>query len=314
MTATNQPYSLAELMICAASEAFADDGEVLATGIGVLQRLAASLAMLNSNAELMMTDSEAFMVAEPVPLGPRGGYQPKFDSWMGFSRIFDNVWSGKRHALVGPVQIDRFGHPSRRRGAAEALLDQAAQVVFIDTQHAAELHTIDGMRRKQHVAHANAAWHRLGLRLDVVVPAQVVEMIDRLADVDHRQRLLHPRIDQAADERIGDDLSLLLDDDLLQIDVAAHGGHRPAGPPDRRPPRDQERARSDEHAGLLEFAMTDLRESFENVFDVALGKLVTDELGDVLDDCGLRELGCHVMISFFRARNSLKPSTESRTL
>lgn len=109
MTATNQPYSLAELMICAASEAFADDGEVLATGIGVLQRLAASLAMLNSNAELMMTDSEAFMVAEPVPLGPRGGYQPKFDSWMGFSRIFDNVWSGKRHALVGPVQIDRFG-------------------------------------------------------------------------------------------------------------------------------------------------------------------------------------------------------------
>lgn len=109
MTATKQPYSLAELMICAASEAFTGDGEVLATGIGVLQRLAASLAMLNSNAELMMTDSEAFMVAEPVPVGPRGGYQPKLDSWMGFSRIFDNVWSGKRHALVGPVQIDRFG-------------------------------------------------------------------------------------------------------------------------------------------------------------------------------------------------------------
>lgn len=109
MTATKQPYSLAELMICAAAEAFADDGEVLATGIGVLQRLAASLAMLNSNARLMMTDSEAFMVAEPVPLGPRDGYQPRYDSWMGFSRIFDNVWSGHRHALVGPVQIDRYG-------------------------------------------------------------------------------------------------------------------------------------------------------------------------------------------------------------
>lgn len=109
MTATKQPYSLAELMICAAAEAFADDGEVLATGIGVLQRLAASLAMLSTNTRLMMTDSEAFMVAEPVPLGPRDGYQPRYDSWMGFSRIFDNVWSGKRHALVGPVQIDRFG-------------------------------------------------------------------------------------------------------------------------------------------------------------------------------------------------------------
>lgn len=109
MTESNNAYSLAELMICAAAEAFAEDGEVLATGIGVLQRLAASLAMLSSNPALMMTDSEAFLVAEPVPLGPRNGYQPRFDSWMGFSRIFDNVWSGRRHALVGPTQIDRFG-------------------------------------------------------------------------------------------------------------------------------------------------------------------------------------------------------------
>jgi glutaconate CoA-transferase subunit B len=107
MTATS--YSLAELLICAASEAWRDDGEVLATGIGVIPRLAASLSMLSSNPTLLMTDSEAFMVGEPVPLGARNGYQPRLDSWMGFSRIFDNVWGGKRHALVGPTQIDRFG-------------------------------------------------------------------------------------------------------------------------------------------------------------------------------------------------------------
>ena len=28
---------------------------------------------------------------------------------MGFSRVFDNLWGGKRHALVGPSQIDRYG-------------------------------------------------------------------------------------------------------------------------------------------------------------------------------------------------------------
>ena len=28
---------------------------------------------------------------------------------MGFSRIFDNLWGGKRHAMVGPTQIDQFG-------------------------------------------------------------------------------------------------------------------------------------------------------------------------------------------------------------
>ncbi len=102
-------YTLTELLICAASTAWIDDGEVLATGIGIVPRLAASLSMLSTNPDLMMTDSEAYMVAEPVPVGKRNGYEPKRDSWMGFSRIFDNVWGKKRHAFVGPTQIDCFG-------------------------------------------------------------------------------------------------------------------------------------------------------------------------------------------------------------
>lgn len=103
-------YSLAELMICAASEAWRHDGEVLATGIGTLPRLAASLAMLSCNRDLMMTDSEAFLLSEPNPIGGRPkDFAPKVETWMGFSRIFDNVWGGKRHAMVGPTQVDRFG-------------------------------------------------------------------------------------------------------------------------------------------------------------------------------------------------------------
>ncbi|MCP5089759.1 MAG: ketoacid CoA transferase [Gammaproteobacteria bacterium] len=99
---------LVDLLISACARAWENDGEVLASGIGVVPRLAASLAM-HKNPDLMMTDSEAYMVSEPVPIGPRNGYEPKRETWMGFSRIFDNVWSGKRHALVGPTQIDRFG-------------------------------------------------------------------------------------------------------------------------------------------------------------------------------------------------------------
>ncbi len=90
-------------------EAWKDDGEVLATGIGIVPRLAASLSMLSNNPDLMMTDSEAWLVREPVPIGPRGGYQIQREGHMGFTRIFDNVWSGKRHAMVGPTQVDRFG-------------------------------------------------------------------------------------------------------------------------------------------------------------------------------------------------------------
>lgn len=102
-------FSLVDRIICAASGAWKDDGEVLATGIGIVPRLAASISMLSSNPDLMMTDSEAWLVSEPVPVGPRNGYEIKREGWMGFTRIFDNVWSGKRHAMVGPTQIDRFG-------------------------------------------------------------------------------------------------------------------------------------------------------------------------------------------------------------
>ena len=103
-------YSLAELMIVAAAEAFRNDGEVLATGIGVIPRIAASVAMKTFNPDLMMTDSEAWVLSEPNPLGKRADdYKQMNETWMGFSRIFDNVWSRRRHAMLGPVQIDRFG-------------------------------------------------------------------------------------------------------------------------------------------------------------------------------------------------------------
>ena len=101
--------TLVDLIICAAAAAWKDDGEVLATGIGIVPRLAAGLCMSTVNPDLMMTDSEAWIVREPVPIGPRGGYEVQRESHMGFARIFDNVWGGRRHAMVGPTQIDRFG-------------------------------------------------------------------------------------------------------------------------------------------------------------------------------------------------------------
>jgi glutaconate CoA-transferase subunit B len=102
-------FSLAELVICAAAETWRGGGEVLATGIGPLPRIAAGLAKLTFAPEILMTDGEAYLVEEPVPLGPRGDYKPKFSGYMPYSRVFDSVWSGRRHAMVTPVQVDRWG-------------------------------------------------------------------------------------------------------------------------------------------------------------------------------------------------------------
>lgn len=102
-------FTLAELVICAAAEAWRGGEEVLATGIGPLPRIAVGLAKLTFAPQIMMTDGEAYLVEEPVPLGPRGDYKPKFSGWMPYGRVFDSVWSGRRHAMVTPVQVDRWG-------------------------------------------------------------------------------------------------------------------------------------------------------------------------------------------------------------
>ena len=101
-------FSLAELLITACADAFRGDGEILASGIGVVPRLGAGLAKLTHTPELMMTDGEAYLVEDPVPLGPRAG-APSFSGYMSYARVFDIVWSGRRHVIIGPLQIDRFG-------------------------------------------------------------------------------------------------------------------------------------------------------------------------------------------------------------
>ena len=102
-------YTLAELCICCAAEAFRGDGEVLATSIGLVPRLGAGLAKLTFEPGLMITDGEAYLVREPVPVGPRGDYRPKIEGLMTYERVFDLIYKGKRHAMVTPVQVDRFG-------------------------------------------------------------------------------------------------------------------------------------------------------------------------------------------------------------
>ena len=102
-------YSLAELCICAAAEAFRGDGEYMVTSIGLVPRLAASLAKSTFEPGLMMTEGEAYLVSEPVPVGPRGDYKPKIEGLMTYERVFDIVNRGMRHAMVTPVQLDRYG-------------------------------------------------------------------------------------------------------------------------------------------------------------------------------------------------------------
>ena len=105
---TQNSYSLAELVIAACAEVWREDGEVMATGIGPLPRIGAGLAKLSFAPAIQTTDGEAWYTSEPVGPGKRAS-EPEFEGIANYDRVFSALWSGRRHALVGPVQIDRFG-------------------------------------------------------------------------------------------------------------------------------------------------------------------------------------------------------------
>jgi len=101
-------YSLAELVIVACAEAWRHDGEVMATGIGPLPRLGTALARKSFNPWLQTTDGEVYYASEPVPPGKRVA-SVEIEGVANYDRVFSALWGGRRHAMVGPVQLDRFG-------------------------------------------------------------------------------------------------------------------------------------------------------------------------------------------------------------
>jgi len=83
-------------MAVATSEAWRGNGEVLASGITPIPRIGASLAKMTHSPELLMTDSEAYLVEDPIPLAHAATMCPKFSGSLNFARVFDCVWRGKR--------------------------------------------------------------------------------------------------------------------------------------------------------------------------------------------------------------------------
>lgn len=101
MTATR-----AEVCAVACADLFADDGEILASPMGTMPLIGARLARLTSNPDLLVSDGEAYLLAETPPLG---GTSP-LEGWLPYRKVFDVVAAGTRHVVMGANQIDRFGN------------------------------------------------------------------------------------------------------------------------------------------------------------------------------------------------------------
>jgi acyl CoA:acetate/3-ketoacid CoA transferase beta subunit len=99
--------TLAEYCVVACAEAFRGDGEVLASAFGFIPTLGARLARATFEPDLLLSDGEAYLVANDLPLG---GSDKVVEGWIPFRSVFDVVWTGRRHVMMGATQLDRFGN------------------------------------------------------------------------------------------------------------------------------------------------------------------------------------------------------------
>jgi len=89
-----------EICAVALADAFRGDGEILASPIGVLPSIAAKLARATFAPDLLMSDGVASLVTAAGTI----------EGWLPYRTVFDVVWSGRRHVVMGASQIDRFGN------------------------------------------------------------------------------------------------------------------------------------------------------------------------------------------------------------
>jgi acyl CoA:acetate/3-ketoacid CoA transferase beta subunit len=106
---SDHDVTLDEVCVVACAEAWRGDGEIFASGMGIMPMLGARLARASFEPDLLVSDGEAFFVTGDLPVGavPEPA---RIEGWIPFRSVFDTLWAGRRHVMMGASQIDRFGN------------------------------------------------------------------------------------------------------------------------------------------------------------------------------------------------------------
>ena len=107
--------SIDEICLVALAEAFRGDGELLCHPMGPFPVAAGRLARASFEPDLMLTDTIAYAVTGTLPLGtvvgdPCGDEGVVVEGYFPFRTVFDQIWAGRRHVVMGAGQIDRHGN------------------------------------------------------------------------------------------------------------------------------------------------------------------------------------------------------------
>ena len=98
-----------EICITAIADGFRGDGEILCNPIGNVPVIAGRLAKATFESAMVMTDTVSVLAANTIPVGDPDP-ERLVESWMPYRDLFDIVWSGRRHIVMGASQIDSHGN------------------------------------------------------------------------------------------------------------------------------------------------------------------------------------------------------------
>ncbi|MGB6182226.1 MAG: CoA-transferase [Rhodococcus sp. (in: high G+C Gram-positive bacteria)] len=102
--------SRADVCAVACADLFAGAGETVASPMGTMPSIGARLARATTEPDLLLSDGEAFLLADTQILGGKSDTPPTIEGWLPYRTVFDVVAAGTRHVIMGANQIDRFGN------------------------------------------------------------------------------------------------------------------------------------------------------------------------------------------------------------
>jgi acyl CoA:acetate/3-ketoacid CoA transferase beta subunit len=99
----------ADYCVIACGEIYRGDGEILANPtIGTIPFIGARLARATFEPDLILTDGESMVLAGDFP--PNSNGHPRIvEGWLPYRLMFDVVWAGRRHAVMGANQVGHNG-------------------------------------------------------------------------------------------------------------------------------------------------------------------------------------------------------------
>ena len=99
---------IADVCVLACAEAFRGDADRVVSPMGTVPRVGALLAKATFEPDLLLTDGQARILRDAVPLGAEP--DAVTEGWLPFREVFQVLNRGRRHVMMGASQIDRHGN------------------------------------------------------------------------------------------------------------------------------------------------------------------------------------------------------------